>query len=147
MERGSEIGGRDGSDRNRETRATENVVWLPRDWLGPRDELVPIGPAAIARARAAREAAAGAAGPESVPEPPLPPTAHDFWGEGAAALHDAIQGPIAPHQERTAAPPPQDEGRVAPPPSLPRARRATPRRAITSGRSSPRPDASRRPRR
>ena len=30
--------------------ATENVVRLPRDWLGPRDELVPIGP----RARAAK---------------------------------------------------------------------------------------------
>ena len=30
-------------------RTTENVVRLPRDWLGPRDELVPIGSRACAR--------------------------------------------------------------------------------------------------
>jgi hypothetical protein len=50
-----------------------NVVRLPRDWLGPRDELVPFG--------------AGAA------EPPAPPSANDFWGEDSAAMHDAVQGP------------------------------------------------------
>jgi hypothetical protein len=61
------------------------VVRLPRDWLGPREELVPIG--------------AAAGGPphpgEPVAEAPTawPPTAHDFWGEDSAALHDAMQAP------------------------------------------------------
>jgi hypothetical protein len=54
-------------------------VRLPRDWLGPRDELVPIGPPARARPAA--------------PEPDVPPTADAFWSEDSAALHDAVQAP------------------------------------------------------
>jgi hypothetical protein len=59
-------------------------VRLPRDWLGPRDELVPFGP------RAESEA----------PDPPAtetssdaPPSADDFWGERSAAIHGALQAP------------------------------------------------------
>lgn len=61
------------------------MVRLPRDWLGPRDELVPIGAAAGGPPRPG-EPVAGA--------PTVwPPTAHDFWGEDSAALHDAMQAP------------------------------------------------------
>jgi hypothetical protein len=63
------------------TRSEENVIRLPRDWLGPPEELVPIGPAARARA-AQRELEDG-----------LPPAADAFWSEDAAALHDAVQAP------------------------------------------------------
>lgn len=40
---------------------------LPRDWLGPREDLIPFGPSAEA-------AGDGLA---------TPPSTHDFWGEGA----------------------------------------------------------------
>jgi hypothetical protein len=59
-------------------------VRLPRDWVGPREELVPFGPAARARANRSTD-------PASVEL--LPPAAHDFWGEDSAALHDAMQAP------------------------------------------------------
>jgi hypothetical protein len=62
--------------------STSKVVRLPRDWLGPHEELVPFG----------RRAA-----PPSVehgqPAPAGPPSADDFWGERAAAIHDAVQAP------------------------------------------------------
>lgn len=48
----------------------DNVVQLPRDWLGPRDELVPVGTPADA-----------------------PPTAESFWSEDSAALQSAWQQP------------------------------------------------------
>jgi hypothetical protein len=51
----------------------EKVVRLPRDWLGPREHLVPFG--------------SGAAAPET------PPSAADFWGERSAAIHGALQAP------------------------------------------------------
>ncbi len=59
------------------------VVRLPRDWLGPRDELVPLGPAS-------GDPAPGAAPP---PSPTPPPSPEDFWGEGSAQIQDALQGP------------------------------------------------------
>jgi hypothetical protein len=59
-----------------EARPRTNVVRLPRDWLGPRDELVPFGPRASS---------------EDAEEPP--PTAEDFWGERSASIHDALQAP------------------------------------------------------
>jgi len=52
------------------------VVRLPRDWLGPREELVPFGPRASS---------------EDTEE--LPPSAEDFWGERSAAIHDALEAP------------------------------------------------------
>jgi hypothetical protein len=60
-------------------------VRLPRDWLGPREELVPIGPAAHARAAAAAA--------DELADQALPPTA--FWSQDSAALHDAVQAPSA----------------------------------------------------
>jgi hypothetical protein len=72
------------------TRNEENVIRLPRDWLGPPEELVPIGPAARARA-AQRELEDG-----------MPPAADAFWSEDAAALHDAVQAPpdVTPERVR-----------------------------------------------
>ena len=72
------------------------VVRLPRDWLGPREELVPFGP------RATSQNAGGAASSDASPlradasqssadEPP--PSAEDFWGERSAAIHNALQAP------------------------------------------------------
>lgn len=63
------------------------VVPLPRDWLGPREDLVPFGPSA------------GAGPPEEdggePPEPALtevkrPVSPEDFWGEHSAALQGAV---------------------------------------------------------
>jgi hypothetical protein len=59
-----------------EARPRTNVVRLPRDWLGPREELVPFGPRASS---------------EDTEE--LPPSAEDFWGERSAAIHDALEAP------------------------------------------------------
>ena len=70
------------------TRDEENVIRLPRDWLGPPEELVPIGPAA--RARAAQRELNGQ----------TPPAADAFWSEDSAALHDALQAPPEPSPQR-----------------------------------------------
>jgi hypothetical protein len=53
------------------------VVRFPGDWVGPLDELVPFGPSAD------RDQAATAGEP-------------DFWGEGSAALQDAVEAPAVP---------------------------------------------------
>jgi hypothetical protein len=82
-----ETGDRRTEDVDGATRNEENVVRLPRDWLGPREELVPIGPEARARA-------AGLGLDD------LPPTADAFWTEDAAALHDAVQGPSVDDRPR-----------------------------------------------
>ena len=51
---------------------TSNVFRLPVDWLGPREDLVPVGPRADAAAAGADAAAA---------DPPLrAAAASDFWG-------------------------------------------------------------------
>jgi hypothetical protein len=63
-------------------RAAENVVRLPRDWLGPRDELVPIG----SRARTADT-------PEQDPAEPIPPGAASFWSEDSGSLQAPMQAP------------------------------------------------------
>lgn len=62
-------------------RNEDNVVRFPRDWIGPREELVPVGP--FAGAGVADLGLDGA----------LPPTADAFWSEESAALHDAVQAP------------------------------------------------------
>jgi len=67
--RHSESGDQEGPPR-------PNVVRLPRDWLGPREDLVPFGPRASS---------------EDAEEPP--PSADDFWGERSAAIHDALEAP------------------------------------------------------
>ena len=113
-------------DANGATRNEENVIRLPRDWLGPPEELVPIGPAA--RARAAQL---------DVGDAP-PPAADAFWSEDAAALHDAVQAPVGAAGDRLRPP----VGLVAPVAAqwhlrLPR-RPRLPRRRGPHGRRGPR---------
>lgn len=67
-----------------------NVVRLPRDWLGPREELVPFGPRVVSL-----DAEAAPAGDDGEA---APPSAEDFWGERAAAIHDALQPAANPAQ-------------------------------------------------
>ena len=55
-----------------------NVVRLPRDWLGPSDELVPFGAERL----------------DDTGDSAAPPSAADFWGERAGAVQDVLQGPI-----------------------------------------------------
>lgn len=55
----------------------DNVVRLPRDWLGPRDELIPFGPSADFKDDSA-----------------LPSSADDFWGEDSSALQTALEKPM-----------------------------------------------------
>jgi hypothetical protein len=70
-------------------RTTENVVRLPRDWLGPREELVPIG----SRARSAET-------PDNAPPESLPPTAASFWDEDSGSLQAPMQAPADTWQGR-----------------------------------------------
>ena len=70
---------RESDETTKPARAGDNVVRLPRDWLGPREELVPL------------EGTTGAASSAAVP-----PRADDFWGEDSAALQDAWQAPEEP---------------------------------------------------
>jgi hypothetical protein len=70
------------TDGDGDERTTENVVRLPRDWLGPREELVPIG----SRARAAET-------PDDAPPESLPPTAASFWDEDSGSLQAPMQAP------------------------------------------------------
>lgn len=71
--RGTEVG-------EAEPQSQADVVRLPRDWLGPRENLVPFGPRAV-----------------SLDAEAAPPSAEDFWGERAAAIHDALQAPANAH--------------------------------------------------
>ncbi len=72
---------------------TGNVVRLPRDWIGPREELVPFGPRAwetddeAVDAPGIDEAATDSTGHAAAP------SAEDFWGEHSAAVQDVLQGP------------------------------------------------------
>jgi hypothetical protein len=67
----------DTSDRGgREGVLDDNVVRLPRDWLGPREDLIPFGTTS-----------------ERGPSGGSVPTADDFWGESSAAVQDAVQRP------------------------------------------------------
>ncbi len=67
------------------TESEDNVVQLPRDWLGPREELVPFGP----RAR-----------PDDSADDAL--AANDFWGENSHSLHGVVQGAAPPGDAPTA---------------------------------------------
>lgn len=126
-----------------------NVVRFPRDWLGPREELVPFGPRAgraagadEARRDAADDSARGlgaapppaaAAGLDAAPPPPAAsglgaapppsaasaPSAADFWGEASASVQEPLQGPSHPLV------PPERTG--APPVVHPRRARLRPR--------------------
>lgn len=72
----------------------DNVVRLPRDWLGPREELVPFGPPAEP------EAEPGADGAEPA-DSGVPPSAHDFWDGGDfSSAHDGFQEPVRRNRRR-----------------------------------------------
>ncbi len=65
-----------------ERRTGAKVVQLPREWLGPSEDLVPFGVSADDA-------------PPSPATPPAsisPPSAQSFWTEDAASLHAALQG-------------------------------------------------------
>lgn len=78
----------------------DKVIRLPRDWLGPREDLVPFGPSADRHIPAAGPPLGeGDAPGDASPRPPLeevsstspdPVSPDDFWGERSAAL----QGPL-----------------------------------------------------
>jgi hypothetical protein len=81
-------GGRRGPDEPAKPNSErdDNVVQLPRDWLGPREDLVPFGPSAVPDppeaepgAQEREDVAAGAA-----------VSPDDFWGERSAALQNAL---------------------------------------------------------
>ena len=104
----SKRGKGDGDEPRGEERSSDpgedKVIRLPRDWLGPREDLVPFGPSADRQSQEPRESESssgerdapgddGSARPplEEVPPPPLDPVSpDDFWGERSAAL----QGPL-----------------------------------------------------
>lgn len=67
-----------GERGKREAQDDSNVIRLPRDWLGPREELVPFGPRADDEAADHDRVSAAA-----------------FWGEDSAAIQDPVQGPSA----------------------------------------------------
>ncbi|HET8980032.1 MAG TPA: hypothetical protein VFN87_17905, partial [Solirubrobacteraceae bacterium] len=69
------MGGSSGSEETG-TRGDENVIRLPREWIGPRDELVPIRPPSF-------DGAGGGPGAAGGPDPETPPAADAFWTENA----------------------------------------------------------------
>jgi hypothetical protein len=101
----------------------DNVVRLPREWIGPLEELVPIGPRADPSAEAARQNSDTASGRSELHEhaPRASASGSDqldadsgtdcltadaFWGAGSRALHQVVQLPHADQRlaERAAAP-------------------------------------------
>ena len=83
---GGEDRGRDVGRPGESEGGEDNVVRLPRDWLGPRDELVPFGPSADRDEGEQRQEEVG-----SAPADPVSPD--DFWGERSAALQGALDEP------------------------------------------------------
>jgi hypothetical protein len=85
-----------------EAPAESNVLQFPRDWIGPREELVPFGTAADA-------AWGNGVHPDATveAEPELPPGADDFWGEGSAAVQAALHAPRPVHPAGEPFPGPQ----------------------------------------
>ncbi len=73
-----------------------NVRRLPRDWLGPRDELVPFGATVDRSPETKATPRAPDADPQDAPvvhpiQFAAPLQAADFWGEGSAALQHPVQ--------------------------------------------------------
>lgn len=68
--------------KGKDARQEDNVLPLPRDWLGPPEELVPFGPSA----ESDRSDLTGKAqDPELRSSSP-----EDFWGEHSASVQDAL---------------------------------------------------------
>jgi hypothetical protein len=101
-----ETEGPQSNERNGQPPGEPNVVQLG-DWIGPRDELVPFGrrsrprrgerplPPTIpadSEPKAAPATGQGVFQADAMPDPP--PSAEDFWGERAAAIHDALEAPV-----------------------------------------------------
>jgi hypothetical protein len=74
---------------SRENGRDDNVVRLPRDWIGPREDLIPFGP----RATGSRPASGPATSPPVPNGAPAPTAASDFW-DGSAEHQDPLHGPI-----------------------------------------------------
>ena len=68
-----------------------NVVRLPREWLGPPEELVPFGPSARATVGDLREPGRQETG-GSFP---------DFWGEESVVLQGVIEAQAEPDVVQT----------------------------------------------
>jgi hypothetical protein len=82
----------DGSGEN--ALQSTNVVRLPRDWLGPLDQLVPFGPGAATRPDSPASADGGSMPTgEVTPDPFAAPSAQSFWTADAASLHAPLRGP------------------------------------------------------
>jgi hypothetical protein len=92
-----ETGNPDGQPGDARHGPDGRVVDLPRDWFGPRDELVPIGPPPPGSGSPAPESEAAprlAGGSPSLSADPPAPLAVDFWGgvtrgEDLSRLRDA----------------------------------------------------------
>lgn len=84
---------RDTARGSAERQAPTNVVQFPRDWLGPRDELVPFGPSAYASPPDADAAGRGTSG--VVVDLPADDslTQDDFWGGELGAIPSPIVAP------------------------------------------------------
>ena len=67
-----------GENGSEQPQPEANVVPFPRDWLGPRDELVPFGPAAP------NESSGGSADSDNLGSA----AASAFWGEDSAAVQE-----------------------------------------------------------
>jgi hypothetical protein len=79
-----ETDGRHAKPGGKEMEPEDNVVRLPRDWLGPREELIPFGPSAEAEDD-------GLA---------TPPSTHDFWGEPGRGLWEPDSDGAVPRSRR-----------------------------------------------
>ena len=79
---------------------------LPCDWLGPRADLVPFGPASDPRpAPGDATMPAPAAAGEPAPGQLAAPSAQSFWTADAAALHTALNAQPGPAAAPATAPP------------------------------------------
>lgn len=100
-ERRADEGGEPSSSGEKGRDRDDKVIRLPRDWLGPRDQLVPFGPSADPGGRDPDDrflsddadtdphvSEAGRASSDAV-------SADDFWGERSAAL----QGPLGEDED------------------------------------------------
>src|SRR5579875_2769349 len=81
---------RDGNGTEGGPQVSDKVIRLPREWLGPPEELVPLG----SRARALREEAEAQAAAEETAE--LPASASSFWTEDSGSVQAPMQRPADP---------------------------------------------------
>jgi hypothetical protein len=91
-------GDRETKDVGASSERDGNVVRLPREWIGPLEDLVPIRPATETRDQ-----------PAEIAGDEVPPAADAFWSEDAGALHNAVQAPAGP-SSGLAVPAPAESG-------------------------------------